>query len=86
MDVSWFADFWAAVSRPLRPLFQAWMHVAEGLQRVVTATIFGACYLVLAPLFAVVTWVRDPLHLRRRSTSWVSRRAEIDAASLERMG
>jgi hypothetical protein len=69
-------------------LFRHWIRFAEVLQAVAVTTIFGVCYMLVVPLFGAIIWFRDPLRLRRRrqGSSWVTRRAEIDPLSLERMG
>jgi hypothetical protein len=71
-----------------RALFERWMIVAETLQTIVVTTIFTVTYLLVVPVFAVVMWFVDPLSLSRRSrrTTWIQRKAGIDAESLERMG
>lgn len=79
---------WIAVVHSSRPLYAWWMRVAEALHTLVITVLFGACYLLIVPLFGLLTRRRDPLRLRRRrlESSWEVRRGSIDARSLERMG
>jgi drug/metabolite transporter (DMT)-like permease len=72
-----------------RSSYQAWMRMAERLQTVVTTILFGACYLLVVPLFAAFVRMSDPLRLRRpkNESSWVGTRQEArDARSYQRMG
>ena len=64
------------------------MRFARALQTVAITTIFSVCYLVIVPVFRIILWFRDPLHLRRslNETAWVARTATVDAVSMERMG
>jgi hypothetical protein len=79
---------WLALVHSSRTLFALWMRFARALQTVAITTIFSVCYLVIVPVFRVVLWFRDPLHLRRPpdETAWVARTATVDATSMERMG
>jgi hypothetical protein len=79
---------WLGLVHSFKTLFALWMRCAGALQTVVITTIFSVCYLVIVPLFRMVVWFRDPLHLRRtpQETSWVERTDKVDALSLERMG
>ncbi len=70
-------------------LYAAWLRFAVIAQLVVIGTLFGACYLLVVPVFRLVTLASDPLHLRgrsRRETFWIPRQDDPDPASLERMG
>ena len=64
------------------------MRFAEALHRIAIRVLFSACYLLIVPVFVPIVWARDPLGLRRRrrATTWVTKRGEIDLPSLERMG
>ena len=69
--------------------YSAWLRFAERLQTVVISILFGACYLLVVPLFRLFTQISDPLRLRRRmraETFWVLRPEDSDLDSLERMG
>lgn len=68
--------------------FAAWMKGAAVLQRIVTTILFGACYILVVPLFALLARLKDPLGLRTRSedTYWIPRkRSALDRESLRRM-
>lgn len=70
-------------------LYAAWLGFAEIAQMVVISILFGSCYLLVVPVFRLVTLTSDPLRLRNRSraeTFWVPRLEDSDPASLERMG
>jgi len=72
-----------------RSSYEAWMRMAARLQTVVTTFLFGACYLLVVPLFAAFVRMSDPLRLRRREgeSSWITTRREAqDARSYQRMG
>ena len=74
-----------------RSSYDGWMRVASRIQTVVSALIFGACYLLLVPLFAVFVRIADPLGLRLREregeSSWVVKGSDAnDARSYQRMG
>ena len=72
-----------------RSSYQLWMRMAERLQSVVTTLLFGACYLLVVPIFAAFVRMSDPLQLRPRkgASSWVAMRREAhDARSYQRMG
>ena len=72
-----------------RSSYDLWMRMAERLQTVVTTFLFGACYLLVVPLFAAFVRMSDPLKLRRdkAASSWVATRQEVhDARSYQRMG
>jgi hypothetical protein len=78
---------WMGVVHSSARLFALWMRLADTLHTVAVTVLFGACYLVVVPVFRLVLWFRDPLSLRRaRQTSWVPRTRLVDADSLERMG
>jgi hypothetical protein len=80
----------AVVCLPLcsRRVYPVWMRFAARLNTVVVTGIFGACYLLIVPLFWLLRWRADPLRLRsdpRVKTYWVQR-PKRDAQSFERMG
>jgi hypothetical protein len=78
---------WLGVVHASAGLFALWMRFADLLHTVAVTVLFGACYLVVVPLFRLALWFRDPLSVRRaRQTSWVPRTRLVDADSLERMG
>jgi hypothetical protein len=73
-----------------KSVYTWWMKFANLLHKLVTAILFGACYLFLVPLFYPAIWILDPLGLRKNRGSesfWVRRRnRRLDLASLRRMG
>jgi hypothetical protein len=79
---------WLALVHSSKTLFVLWMRLAGALQTVMITTLFSVCYVLVVPVFRVIVWFRDPLHLRRsrHETSWVARTAVVDAVSMERMG
>ena len=72
------------------PLYALWMSFAKVLHTVSITVLFGACYLLVVPPFFVMTWILDPLRLRKRfdgPSYWIERnRGELDERSLRRMG
>lgn len=71
-----------------RRFYPIWMRWAERLNALVMTLLFGACYLLIVPLFFLLQWKSDPLRLRSRSqakTFWRPRPPR-DARSFERMG
>ncbi len=78
---------WMSVVHASAALFALWMRFADTLHTIAVTVLFGACYLIVVPVFRLALWFRDPLSLRRaHQTSWVSRTRTVDAGSLERMG
>jgi hypothetical protein len=79
---------WVAFVHTHAALYRLWMKFAHVLHTVAISVIFGACYLLIIPIFRAVLWFRDPLGLRRppEESSWVARTAKSDALSMERMG
>jgi hypothetical protein len=73
----------------MKRIYAGWMAFAHRLQVIVTTVLFGAIYLVVVPLFALVAVTGDTLRLRRssrRETFWVRRRPERhDDAFFDRM-
>jgi hypothetical protein len=72
-----------------RPVYDAWMRLAPRIQTVVTTLLFGTCYLVIVPIFAVFVRMSDPLRLRPRDgeSSWIAERRDAsDVRSYQRMG
>ncbi len=72
-----------------RSVFTKWMAFARFLHSLAVPTLFGACYLLVVPIFVLFNWRRDPLGLRPRSQStfWTDRRCgTVDKNSLSRMG
>ena len=71
--------------------YAAWMRIAVRLQSVVTAVLFGLCYLAIAPFFAIFAKRSDPLRMRRsrrdQESFWLERRPHPgDSDAYERMG
>ena len=69
-------------------LYTAWLAFAEVARVAVITVLFGACYLLVVPVFRLVTLFSDPLLLRNRSraeTFWSERLDDSDPGSLERM-
>ncbi len=67
--------------------YDAWLPLAERIQKVVTTVLFGACYLLIVPLFSIFVRAGDPLRLRESDSSWVTEQREAsDAQSYQRMG
>ena len=70
-------------------LFTGWMRLAEKMNKVSTAILFGACYLLVLPLFVPITWLLDPLKMRNSSsktTFWQPRPTKkLTLDSLRRM-
>jgi hypothetical protein len=73
-----------------RTIYSGWMRFAEVLHTVVVTLLFGACYLLVVPLFFLIAWVSDPLRLRRSSNTdsfWIRRKTQAqDTGYFERMG
>ena len=73
-----------------RAVYSRWLRLAKLLQTLVITILFGACYLLIVPLFFVILRASDPLRLRTRSepeSFWLPRRgARTDEKSLARMG
>jgi hypothetical protein len=73
-----------------RGIYARWLAFAAKLHSVVITILFGAVYLIVVPIFALVTWPLDILRLRNRpglGTYWIDKRPVADVASeLQRMG
>lgn len=73
-----------------RRLYAQWMRFAAVLHKVALTVLFGACYLLVVPVFHLIVRLLDPLRLRRKpeaDTFWVERRRpDVDPVSLRRMG
>jgi len=72
-----------------RLLHTAWLAYARVMHVLAVTVLFGACYLLIVPVFWLILRPFDPLRLRRRSrgnTFWIPRREEFDPTSLQRMG
>ena len=78
------------LTHSFRVVYSLWMKFAETLHTVTITLLFGACYLVVVPVFFLMVWPFDPLRLRNRSepdTFWIQRRnPRCDPPSLQRMG
>ena len=74
----------------VRKVYTAWLNLAMTLNTVMITILFGACYLLVVPVFFVIRWPSDPLGVRKRfevDTFWVRRRrSRCDLASLQRLG
>jgi hypothetical protein len=70
--------------------FELWTAFAARLHTTMTTAVFGACYLLLVPAFALIVRFLDPLRLRASSdlrSYWIpKRRVEIDREYLRRLG
>jgi hypothetical protein len=65
------------------------MVLGELARAVMTAVLFGACYLVIALPFVLLVKILDPLRLRDHGedTYWIElSERKLDRASFERMG
>lgn len=73
-----------------RAVYTWWMKFADVLQTVVVSILFGACYLLIVPIFALIVRILDPLRLSKRretGTLWIRRRPDAyDWNSFERLG
>lgn len=71
-------------------LYVLWMRWAMTLHTGMIIMLFGACYLLIVPVFFLMVWPFDLLRLRKRSeveTFWIRRRSSAcELASLQRMG
>lgn len=71
------------------PLYRGWMNAAEQVQRVVVVLVFGAFYLLLGPLFFLLSKTQKLLSSRgeHSDTYWIELPPEaVDEESLRRMG
>lgn len=75
-----------------KSIYTAWMRFAAVLQSLITTILFGACYLLIVPIFTIFTRITDPLGLRPTkpddNTYWIKRH-NVDAnnpSSYQRMG
>jgi hypothetical protein len=73
-----------------RAIYARWLTVASVMNKAVITALFGTCYIVVVPLFALLIWPFDVLRLRSRrdvDTYWVRKQnTRCDLASLQRMG
>jgi len=72
-----------------KDFYDLWMRAAKTLHAGVAAFLFGACYILVVPIFFLMIWPFDVLRLRRSDapTFWIRRRtASCDLRSLQRMG
>jgi hypothetical protein len=71
-------------------LYSLWMRFADVLHVVSLSLLFGACYLLVVPLFYLIVRALNPLGLRRRGdrqSFWIRRRSpKVDPHSFQRMG
>jgi hypothetical protein len=71
-------------------IYSMWIRFASALHVVVITVLFGAVYLAIVPLFALMVWPFDVLGLRgsaRAKTFWISkRRVGSDLNSFQRIG
>ena len=77
-----------AVIPSFRTLYYRWLAFAEFLQGIVVTVLFGACYLLIVPLFAVIAHALDSSRVRTKSKSfWRPRHpAAGDESYFSRMG
>jgi hypothetical protein len=71
-----------------RAVYARWLAFSQRLHGFVVTVLFGACYLLVVPLFRLVGLTRDPLRLGRRDraqTFWIPRQ-NPGPDSFERMG
>jgi hypothetical protein len=73
-----------------RTLYARWMRWAMILHIGMITILFGACYLLVVPVFFLMVWPFDLLRLRKRiepETFWIRRRSSTcDLTSFQRMG
>jgi hypothetical protein len=72
-----------------RAVYARWLALSQRLHSLVVTVLFGACYLLVVPLFRLIGLTRDPLRLGRRDpgeTFWIPRREDQGPESFERMG
>ena len=72
-----------------RNTYDGWLRLATRIQIVVSILLFGACYLLIVPLFVPFVRIADPLRLRKRKgeSSWVvTGRDANDVRTYQRMG
>jgi hypothetical protein len=79
---------WLCLVHASRRGYRLWMTFADLLRETTVRVLFTVLYLLVVPLFRVVLWARDPLHLRRprQDSAWMRKTVSLDANSLERMG
>jgi hypothetical protein len=74
----------------LRKIYRLWMRFAELLHSIAVAVLFGGCYLLIVPVFFLISRPFDPLRLRGRADAksyWIKRRrGDVDLRSLQRGG
>jgi hypothetical protein len=73
-----------------RAIYTAWLRFAAALHAVMITLLFGAIYLIVVALFALVVWPFDILRVRKRTrdnTFWISKSVvRPDLRSFQRMG
>jgi hypothetical protein len=72
-----------------RAIYARWLALSQRLHSLVVTVLFGACYLLVVPVFRLIGLTRDPLRLGRRDraeTFWIPRRQDPGPESFERMG
>lgn len=70
-------------------LYRWWLRVAARIQTVVVTILFGACYLLVVPLFSLMLVLRGRLRSRRGAerSDWIDVPAEdTTVESFQRMG
>jgi hypothetical protein len=72
-----------------RAIYDRWLTFTHALHKVVTTVLFGACYLLVVPLFWLITLPFDLLRVRRRDaveSFWIAKQDKPDKSSFGRMG
>ena len=72
-----------------RAIYSGWLAFAGVLHVIAVNAIFGACYLLVVPLFRLIVLPFDPLRLRKRADAtsfWVEREEDPGPDSYQRMG
>jgi hypothetical protein len=72
-----------------RAIYAGWLAFAGVLHVIAVNAMFGACYLLVVPLFRLIVWPLDPLRLRKRAGAasfWVEREEDPGPDSYQRMG
>ncbi len=91
LAVTFVAGFLALVGfiHCFRAIYDRWLVFTRVLHTVVTTVLFGACYLLVVPLFWLITLPFDLLRVRRRPAAesfWVEKPGKADPSSFQRMG